>query len=134
LLDDALEHTVLRVLILQTLVNNSVVKDPLTCSKLGLGDEILHPHHSTSNIHLGGLAGPYQLDQHGCTSFGFLAGAHHCGGRARSSILRKLWRFSALGFFLQDLAHQFEGFLEESSHTYHLFVGWDDFRRKRTIW
>ena len=30
-------------------------------SKLGLGDEILYPHHSTAIIYLGGLVGPYQL-------------------------------------------------------------------------
>jgi hypothetical protein len=33
--------------------------------------------------------------------------------------LKELWEISALGFFLQDLAHQFAGFLEELLCTYH---------------
>jgi hypothetical protein len=44
-----LSTTVLRVLRIQTLEDNSVVKDSTSsCSKLGLGDAILHPHHSTA--------------------------------------------------------------------------------------
>jgi hypothetical protein len=33
--------------------------------------------------------------------------------------LKELWEISALGFCLQDLAHQFGGFLEELPHPYH---------------
>jgi hypothetical protein len=41
------------------------------------------------------------------------------GGTVRSSLLRKLWEISALGFCLQDLAHQFGCFLEELPRPYH---------------
>jgi len=33
--------------------------------------------------------------------------------------LREIWEISALGFFLQDLSHQFGGFLEELARPYH---------------
>jgi hypothetical protein len=69
LLVDALEHTVLRVLILQTLVNNSVVKDsthlvPSLVSGINTPPAPFYIHHHlrrTSRVIPVGPTGSYQL-------------------------------------------------------------------------
>jgi hypothetical protein len=75
----------------------------LFCSKLGLGDAILHPHHSTSDLLSCRrvLHQPQVHEERGRTIEGFQQrGAHHSLREVRSKRLEGLREILAPGFSL----------------------------------